>query len=308
MKICVTGGAGFIGSHIAELFLKEGHEVVVVDNFTTGKEENIPAGVRVERMDIVTDDIDALFEREQFDAVNHQAGHLELRTSVIKPLYDAEVNIIGSIRVLNASQRTGVRHITLASSAGGVYGAQENYPAIESDREHPMSPYGAAKRAMELYADYYGSLGTMKAANLRYTNVYGPRQNPFGEAGVLGIFLERWLSGKAAIIHGDGEQRRDYVHVSDVAMANYLAFSGELSGTYNVCTETETSVNEIVVEMQKSLPGVSTPITHGPAKEGDPQRSVASFALIKATAGWEPTVALEDGIRETAEWFRGLSR
>lgn len=308
MKICVTGGAGFIGSHVGELFLKEGHEVVVVDNFSTGKEANVPAGARVVRMDIVHDDINALFERELFDAVSHHAGHLELRTSVIKPLYDAEVNIIGSIRVLHASERTGVRHITLASSAGGIYGEQEHYPAVESDRERPMSPYGVAKRSMELYADYFGSLGTIQATNLRYTNVYGPRQNPFGEAGVIGIFLERWLSGKPAIVHGDGEQRRDYVHVADVARANFLALTAKLSGNYNVCSETETSVNELVAEMQKSLPGVSTEVSHGPAKAGDPPRSVASFQHLKSATGWEPTVSLADGIRGTAEWFLSQHR
>lgn len=308
MKICVTGGAGFIGSHIADLFLQQGHEVVIVDNFYTGKESNVPVGARVERMDIVNDDLDGLFAREKFDAVSHHAGHLELRTSVIKPLYDAEVNVIGSIRVLVAAERSGVQHVTLASSAGGVYGAQENYPAVESDREHPMSPYGAAKRSMELYADYYGSLGAMKTANLRYTNVYGPRQNPFGEAGVLGIFLERWLSGGTAIVHGDGEQRRDYVHVADVARANIMAFTDRLSGNYNVCTETETSVNELVAQMQISLPGVCTPVSHGPAMAGDPPRGVASFQRLKWATGWEPKVTLVDGIRETAEWFRDQHR
>jgi len=308
MKICVTGGAGFIGSHVAELFLNQGHDVVIVDNFSTGKEENVPAGARVERMDIVSDDIDALFEREQFDAVSHQAGHLELRTSVIKPLYDAEVNVMGSIRVLIASERNGVRHITLASSAGGVYGAQENYPATEEDTAHPISPYGVAKRSMELYAEYYGSKGTMKAVNLRYTNVYGPRQNPFGEAGILGIFLERWLSGQGAVVHGAGDQVRDYVHVVDVARANALALQHELSGIYNVCTATETSVNELVAEMQKSLPGMPTPTTYGPAKAGDPPRGVASFQKLKTATAWEPSVALNDGIRQTAEWFQNIPR
>lgn len=308
MKICVTGGAGFIGSHVAELFLNEGHDVVVVDNFSTGKETNVPDGARVEVIDVTTNDVDVLFERERFDAVSHHAGHLELRTSVIKPVYDAEVNVVGSLRVLDAAHRSGVRHVALASSAGGVYGEQEQYPATEADRERPMSPYGVAKRAMELYAQYYGSIGAMKTVSLRYTNVYGPRQNPFGEAGVIGIVLERWLSGRNAVIHGDGEQRRDYVHVADVARANALALEHNLSGIYNVCSNTETSVNELIAQMQESLDGVPSPVLHGPAKAGDPARSVASFELLKTVAGWEPRIGLERGIQETADWFRSLPR
>lgn len=308
MKICVTGGAGFIGSHVAELFLSEGHDVVVVDNFSTGKESNIPSGARVERIDITTDEVDMLFQRERFDAVNHQAGHLELRTSVLKPIYDAEVNVVGSLRVLDAAQRSGVRNMVLASSAGGVYGAQEQYPATEDDEEHPMSPYGVAKRAMELYAQYYDSLGTMKTVSLRYTNVYGPRQNPFGEAGVIGIVLERWLTGRSAIVHGDGDQRRDYVHVTDVARANSLVLRHDLDGIYNVCTNTETSVNDLVAEMQKSLDGIPTPVTYGPPKAGDPARGVASFERLKRATGWEPTIGLAEGLKETALWFRNLPR
>ncbi|MDZ4744547.1 MAG: NAD-dependent epimerase/dehydratase family protein [bacterium] len=308
MKICVTGGAGFIGSNLAELFLAEGHDVVIVDNFSCGKEANIPDGARTERIDVTTDALDALFEKEKFDAVSHHAGQIELRTSVHKPLYDAENNILGSIRVLDAAYRTGVRHVTLASSAGGVYGIADVYPATEATKERPISPYGVAKRSMELYAEYYSALGTMKCVSLRYTNVYGPRQNPFGEAGVIGIVLERWLSGKSATINGDGEQRRDYVHVADVSRANLLVFLAGLEGTFNVCTGTETSVNNLVAEMQKSLEEVPTPIERGPSKAGDPPQGVASFQKLKNATGWAPEIDLADGIRETVEWFRKQPR
>lgn len=303
MKICVTGGAGFIGSHVAEAYINAGHDVVILDDLSTGKEENIPQGATFIKCDITTDDLRSIFERERFDVLNHHAANMELRVSVEDPAHDARINILGTVRLLDAAHRTGVGHIVFASTGGGIYGVQHYYPADEQHPIRPLSPYGVAKRSVELYLDYYRAVYGLTSTALRYTNVYGPRQNPFGEAGVIAIFLERMLSGRASIINGDGEQRRDYVHVRDVARANVLVTEHRLDGVYNVSTGTETSVNRIVALLQASIASTA-PIEHGPAKTGDLARNVCTAAALEAATGWRPTVDVENGIAETASWFR----
>lgn len=303
MKICVTGGAGFIGSHVAEAYINAGHDVVILDDLSTGKEENIPQGATFIKCDITTDDLRSIFERERFDVLNHHAANMELRVSVEDPAHDARINILGTVRLLDAAHRTGVGHIVFASTGGGIYGVQHYYPADEQHPIRPLSPYGVAKRSVELYLDYYRAVYGLTSTALRYTNVYGPRQNPFGEAGVIAIFLERMLSGRASIINGDGEQRRDYVHVRDVARANVLVTERRLDGVYNVSTGIETSVNRIVALLQASIASTA-PIEHGPAKTGDLARNVCTAAALEAATGWRPTVDVENGIAETASWFR----
>jgi UDP-glucose 4-epimerase len=303
MKICVTGGAGFIGSHVAEAYINAGHNVVILDDLSTGKEENIPQGATFIRCDITTDDLRSIFERERFDVLNHHAANMELRVSVEDPAHDARINILGTVRLLDAAHRTGVEHIVFASTGGGIYGVQQYYPADEHHPVRPLSPYGVAKRSVELYLDYYRAVYRLTSTALRYTNVYGPRQNPFGEAGVIAIFLERMLTGRASIINGDGEQRRDYVHVRDVARANVLATERRLDGVFNVSTGIETSVNRIVELLQTSLGSTGT-VEHGPPKTGDLDRNVCSAAALEAETGWRPTVDVENGIAETASWFR----
>ncbi|MBU3741399.1 MAG: NAD-dependent epimerase/dehydratase family protein [Candidatus Kapabacteria bacterium] len=302
MKVLVTGGAGFIGSYVAAAHLRAGHHVVVVDDLSSGREENIPEGATFERIDITSDALDALMDRERFDIVNHHAAHMELRVSVERPLHDAEVNLLGSLRLLEASRRNAVQHVVLASTGGAIYGEQDYYPADESHPVRPMSPYAISKRSMELYADYYRSVHGLSSTVLRYTNVYGPRQNPYGEAGVIAIFLNKWLTGEVPVVNGDGTQTRDYVHAEDVAHANMLAATHRLQGIYNCSTGIETSLNDLIAMLQADLGSVRQ-LSHGPAKLGELPRSSATAARLQAATGWTPAYALRDGIRQTTAWF-----
>lgn len=302
MKILVTGGAGFIGSHVAEAFLAQGEDVVVVDNLSMGRRENVPAGARFVEMDITSDAFTQFILDERFDHINHHAAHMELRVSVERPVHDAEVNILGSIRVLDAARRSGVQHVTLASSTA-VLGEFVDIPATEEHPVRPIAPYGVSKRAMELYADYERLSHGMSITTLRYTNVYGPRQNPHGESGVIAIFLEKFLAGHTPTIHGDGMQERDYIHVSDVALANTIAVQQRVQGTYHICANSAASVLDVVAHLRSAL---ATPciVQHGPAKAGDPARTRGSHAAYTARTGWSPVVELSDGIHSTVAWFR----
>lgn len=303
MKVCVTGGAGFIGSHLTDAYLAAGHDVVVLDNFVTGKEVNVAASsARIVRMSLNHPDLDAFFDDERFDIVNHHAAHMELRVSLDSPLHDAESNILGSIRVMEAARRNGVQHLVLASTGGAVYGVQDYYPADENHPTRPESPYAVAKRSMELYADYYRTVQGLSITTMRYTNVYGPRQNPFGEAGVIAIFLQKWIDGGTPYMYGDGEQTRDYIYISDVVRANMIATERRLQGIYNCCTGIETSLNTIVDNMRKAYHG-ATPIHQSEAKAGDLRRSVCSSRKLQDETGWHPVVGVEEGIGKTVAWF-----
>ena len=302
MKILVTGGAGFIGSHVAQAHVDRGDEVVVIDDLSTGKSENLPDGVRLIEMDITSPELLSIFEHERFDLVNHHAAHMELRVSVDKPMHDANVNVLGSINVLESALRTDVGHCVVASTAA-VYGALITIPANESHPIRPIAPYGVSKRSMELYADYYRITHGMTISTLRYTNVYGPRQNPHGESGVIGIFLNNALTGKRSTIHGDGEQVRDYLYAADAAAANVRAAEKHLDGTYMVCSNTEASVNDVVHHLSSSL-GQPLDVAHGPAKAGDPPKTRGSFDLFHGATGWKPLVDIEEGIRRTVASFR----
>lgn len=303
MKVLVTGGAGFIGSHVAEAHLRRGDEVVVIDDLSTGREANVPNGARFIKMDITSPDVDELFKQERFDILNHHAAHMELRVSVEKPIHDATVNILGSIRLLEAARATGVQHTVIAST-GAVLGAQTVFPADETHPANPIAPYGVSKRAMELYANYYRVTHGMSISVLRYTNVYGPRQNPYGESGVIAIFLDKFIKGQVATIHGAGDQVRDYIHASDVARANVLSAEHRLNDTYMVCANSEASVLEVVEALRSALDGRGE-VVHGPAKAGDPPRTRGSFDKIAAATGWRPQIGLTEGILETANWFLG---
>jgi UDP-glucose 4-epimerase len=287
---------------VAEAYLAQGHEVTVVDNMATGVPENVPKGARLIEMDITTDAFDRLVETEHFDIMNHHAAHMELRVSVNKPMYDAHVNILGSLRVLEASRRSGIGHVILASSGGALYGVQEAYPADEDHPLRPISPYGVAKRSMELYGEYYARLHGMRITSLRYTNVYGPRQNPHGEAGVVAIFLEKSLAGETCVIHGDGRQSRDYIYVADVADANIAVTNTGVEGVFNVATAVETNVNDIVAALGRSM-GKTLDIQHGPAKAGDLMRNVCSSQRLNQATGWKPQIGIEQGIERTVAWF-----
>ena len=302
MKVLVTGGAGFIGSHVVGAHLAAGDVVIVVDDLSTGKRENVPVEAGFVQMDITSTALTDLIMEEGFDVINHHAAHMELRVSVDKPVHDANVNILGSIRMFEAARAARVQHIVVASTAA-VLGEMTHIPADENHPVRPISPYGVSKYAMELYADYYRITHGMSISTLRYTNVYGPRQNPDGESGVIAIFLKKFLQGATATIHGDGSQVRDYIHADDVAQANLLAATMKLNDTYMVCSNSEASVNDVVDELRTSL-GDLVNVVHGPAKAGDPPRIRGSYAKFAAATGWSPRIGLAEGIRQTVESFR----
>jgi UDP-glucose 4-epimerase len=302
MNICVTGGAGFIGSHLCDVYLEAGHTVTAVDNLSTGNAENVPDGVRFVEMDVTTEQFQAFCESERFDAYNHHAAHMELRASVNRPVYDATNNIVGSIRVLEAAKRTQAKHIVLASSIA-VFGVDVPKPLTEEFAMAPSSPYGVSKASQELYARYYQSMFGLPIVTLRYTNVYGPRQNPFGESGVVAIFLQKFLTGKTPTVHGDGSQARDYVYIRDVMRANLLATEANLRGTYIVSTGLLTTVSEVIdgIRLQLHQP---CPVRYDDERLGDPKFVSAWHTLFTQACGWEPRVQFEEGLAETVRWFR----
>ncbi len=308
MRILVTGGAGFIGSHIVDAYIAEGHEVVILDNFSTGNRGNVnPSATLVEGdvRDVGT--VHTLFQSHQFDLVNHHAAQLDVRVSVRDPRFDAETNILGSINLFQAAVEANVRRIVFASSGGTVYGNQERFPADESHPTNPISPYGVAKLSVEKYLHYYMAEYGIRGAVLRYTNVFGPRQNPHGEAGVIAIFCDRLHAGQQPIINGAGTQTRDYVFVGDVVRANVLALQhlgeGEAGGVYNVCTDTETSVTTLFT-MLNGLFDAGASEQHGPGQPGEQLRSRCSFAKVEAAWGWHPETLLHEGLRRTVEFYR----
>jgi UDP-glucose 4-epimerase len=254
-------------------------------------------------MDIRDPQIDEIFRSGQFDVLNHHAAQMDVRRSVADPQFDASVNVLGALNLFERARIHGVRKIVFASTGGAIYGEQDVFPADESHPTRPLSPYGITKLCTEKYLSYYKEVHGIEHVILRYANVYGPRQNPHGEAGVVAIFASRLLRGEQPVINGDGTQTRDYTFVGDVVRANVLALGCSGSHTYNVGTGIESDVNLLFRHLRDALnPGC--PEQHGPAKLGEQQRSVISAAKIGAELGWKPAVALADGLRLTAEYFR----
>jgi len=303
MKILVTGGAGFIGSHVVDLFLHRGHEVVVIDNLSTGTRENLAAGVELIEMDISDPEVDRVFAAGKFDAVNHHAAQIDVRISVNDPLFDARVNILGSLNLLECCLRHGVRKFQFASTGGALYGEQDYFPADEEHPIRPLSPYGIAKFTIERYLYYYHQVHGLEYTALRYANVYGPRQNPHGEAGVVAIFCDRLITGSEAVINGDGKQTRDYVYVEDVARSNLLTLERPLNASLNIGTGIETDVNAIFQVLNRAG-DFGAPENHGPAKKGEQQRSVIRWDRAKELLGWKPEMKLEEGLRHTLDFFQ----
>jgi len=304
MNILLTGGAGFIGSHIADAYLAGGHRVTILDNLSTGRRPNVPAGAVLVEVDIRDQDaVRRVFASSRFDLVNHHAAQMDVRKSVADPLYDASVNILGVLTLLQECVQTGVQRVVFASSGGAVYGEQEAFPADESHATRPISPYGVAKLTTEQYLFYYHAVFGLDAVCLRYANVFGPRQNPEGEAGVVAIFSRKLLAGQEPVINGDGKQTRDYVFVSDVVRANMLASDRTGFQVFNIGTGRETDVNQIFHGIREAV-GSACPERHGGAKKGEQRRSVLSSSRIQKTLGWKPAVTLEDGLRRTVEYFR----
>jgi len=302
MKILITGGAGFIGSNVADRYISLGHQVVIVDNLVTGRTENIPSQATFIKMDICDTKIADVFAKEKPDIVNHHAAQMDVRKSVSDPIYDASVNVIGGLNLLQNCVEHRVKKFIFASTGGAIYGEQDYFPADEKHPLRPLSPYGITKLTTEKYLYFYNQTYQLNYTVLRYANVYGPRQNPHGEAGVVAIFSEKVLTDQQPIINGDGLQTRDYVFVGDVVQANQLVLENGDQKTYNIGTGIETNVNELFQYIVKES-GKSIPQKHAPAKPGEQMRSVLEFSHIKDELGWTPSVKLQDGIRQTFEFF-----
>ncbi len=301
--VCVTGGAGFIGSHVAEAFLAQGRRVLIIDNLSGGKRENVPPGAELHVLDIRSREAADLVRESGIEILVHHAAQMDVRRSVEDPVFDADVNVLGSLNLAEAARRGGVRQILFASTGGAIYGEQDYFPADENHPARPVSPYGISKRSFELYLFYYHVAYGLDATCLRYANVYGERQNPHGEAGVVAIFLNRLLAGEAPTINGEGLQTRDYVHVSDVVRANLAAAGRPGYHVYNVGTGVETSVVDLYKEIARSL-GSDLQARHGPAKPGEQKRSVVDATLGRRELGLPPPIPLSEGLARTAAWFR----
>jgi len=303
MRILVTGGAGFIGSHVAQSYVDAGHEVLVLDNLSSGKEENVPAGVRFVFGDIGSDTAVEAIRTFRPEVLNHHAAQINVRKSVEDPLFDARENILGTLNLLEAARRNVVRKVIFSSSGGAGYGEQEYFPADEKHPMRPVSPYGVAKVAVENYLHFYRGQYGLEYTSLRYANVYGPRQDPHGEAGVVAIFCTRLLREQAAIINGDGEQTRDYVYVGDLVRANLEALNRGDGLGINIGTAQETDVNTLFRRL-RDLSGSRQEEIHGPPMPGEQRRSVIENRLAYDELGWYPNVSLDEGLAFTLAYFR----
>lgn len=303
MKILVTGGAGFIGSHIADAYIKAGHDVVIIDNLSTGREKNVNPKATFVKMDIRDKKVADVFKKHQFDIVNHQAAQMDVRLSVKDPIYDAENNVIGFLNIVQNAADHRVKKVIYASSGGVVYGEQDYFPADEEHPLRPYCPYGVTKLIGEKYLFYYAMTYGMKYTAFRYANVYGPRQNPHGEAGVIAIFLQKLLKSEQAIINGDGGQTRDYVYIADVVKANVAALEKGDNDVFNIGTGVETDVNEIFRELNRET-GVNMPEKHGPGMPGEQRRSVLNIQKAGKILGWQPDYDFASGIKATVEFFK----
>jgi UDP-glucose 4-epimerase len=306
-RVLVTGGAGFIGSHVAEAFLTTGFEVAIVDNLSTGRRENVPGGVEFYPFDIKSPDTFDLICRWQPQVLVHHAAQMSVRVSVDDPAMDARENILGSLNLFEAAARAKVERIIFASTGGAMYGDQAPVPAREQDWPMPECPYGIAKLAVEHYLHFYHREHGIIPLRLRYANVYGPRQNGLGEAGVVAIFIEKFLAGEQPVINGDGRQTRDFVYVGDIVAANLLAMEYTKAGTFNIGTGKETDILTIYLRLQEIIGSSHGPV-HGPAKPGEQIRSALDSSLARSNLRWQPQVSLLEGLTRTVQAFRERSQ
>jgi UDP-glucose 4-epimerase len=303
MHVVVTGGAGFIGVHTSRALLARGHRVTALDDLSHGKQEAVPEGARLIVRDVRTPEAIADLADLRPDAVLHLAAQMDVRRSVADPAFDASVNVVGTVNVLEAARAAGVRRVVFASTGGAIYGEQEQFPAAEGHPRRPASPYGVSKLCGEEYLAYAARAHGIPALALRYSNVYGPGQDPHGEAGVVAIFCGRLLRGEPPIINGDGLQTRDYVHVEDVAAANCAALESTAGGALNIGTGREATVVEVCGLLAREL-GFQRPPIHAAAKPGEQRRSSIDPSAARTALGWEPRVELAAGLAQTARWFR----
>ncbi|MBT4652023.1 MAG: NAD-dependent epimerase/dehydratase family protein [Candidatus Pacebacteria bacterium] len=303
MKILITGGAGFIASHVADAYVANGHEVVIVDNLSTGKTKFVPEKAKFIEADITDKEtIQRIIREEKPEVINHHAAHIQVGYSVENPQFDAENNIIGILNIMEAAKDIGVKKVIMAATGGAMYGNKQT-PFDETMKEQPLSPYGISKRAGELYLNYYHELYNIPFVSLRYSNVYGPRQNAHGESGVVAIFSEMIMAGKTPLINGDGTHTRDYVYVGDVVKANLLALETEFVGELNIGTTTEISTNEVFDIVVTEL-GSDIKKEYGPARPGEQVTSSLSYQKAKEVLGWEPEMSFPEGVKKVAAWYK----
>ena len=324
-KVLVTGGAGFIGSHIVDLLIENNYDVVVVDDLSSGRKENLPQDVKFYNLNITNiQELEKIFEQEKPDYVIHEAAQISVSLSVREPILDAQTNIFGSLNLLQCCVKCGVKGVVFASSGGTVYGEPTRFPVNENHSLLPLSPYGISKVTVEHYLNFYQKNYHLDYIALRYGNVYGPRQDPYGEAGVIAIFIQKMLKGEKPTINGDGDYIRDYVYVKDVAQANLLALknlkkSPEVSAKtkadkkqqsvlkgFNLGTEKGTSVNELFAFL-KDIMKFSCPADYGPARPGDLRKNILNCQKIQNTFGWKPQTDLSSGLKETVNWFKKVN-
>ena len=309
-RALVTGGAGFIGSHVADLYLENGYEVTILDNFSSGRRENVPARARLLELDLTSENAARVVRDGRFDVISHLGAQIDVRKSVANPMFDASINIVGTLNIVEAVRASGYPTRMIFSSTGGaLYGDFVTPPNVEDYPKDPESPYGIAKLSAELYLAYYARVHRVDTVALRYANVYGPRQDPHGEAGVVAIFCNRILTGQPLTVFGDGSQTRDYVFVKDVARANLAAATRDLPSPgrldargFNIGTGVETSVVALAEALQRSA-GSIVPIDFAPARPGEQQRSAVSIAKAQQVLQWKPQVALHEGLEQTFAFF-----
>lgn len=304
MRILVTGGAGFIGSNVVDRYIELGHQVSVLDNLSTGKKVNLNSRAKFYQIDLLDPKLSAVFKEGKFDIVNHHAAQIDVRKSVEDPAFDATVNIIGSINLLQQCVKNKVGKFIFASSGGAIYGEDNKFPVSETGKIQPLSAYGIAKRSVELYVHMYQAVYGLQFTIFRYGNVYGPRQDPKGEAGVNAIFIGKMLKNQLVTINGDGNQERDYVYVGDVVGANVLALAQQGEGeTYNVGSGKGTSVNQIFTDL-KVIIDYKPPANYGPAKKGEIYKIYLDTSKITAKLGWQPAVSFPEGLKKTVDWYK----
>ncbi len=308
MKVLVTGGAGFIGSHVADALVDRGYDVHVMDDLSGGRRANVPDAATFHELDIRSDEAADLMQRERFDALVHLAAQMDVRRSVADPRFDADVNVLGFLNLMEAGRDAGLGKVVFSSTGGAIYGdpdpaVNDGGPQPEGHPQRPLSPYGITKLVTERYLYFYETSYGIPYVALRFGNVYGPRQNPHGEAGVVAIFTERLLDGQQPVIYGHGEQTRDYVYVGDVVRAVLAGLDHECSETVNVGTGVETSVNTLFQTLN-TITDAGADEAHAEGKPGEQQRSVLDVSRAERVLGWQPEVSLEDGLEKTVDWFR----
>lgn len=308
MRTLVTGGAGFIGSHLAEALLAAGHNVLIIDDLSGGKAENIPEGAELAQVDISRPEAEQVVTEYRPEAVFHHAAQMDVRKSVADPVFDSIINVSGTVRLASAAARVGCNLFSMASTGGAIYGEQDRFPADETHPTRSESPYGVSKLCGEVYLGYFHRAYGMRCVSLRYGNVYGPRQDPHGEAGVVAIFTQKMLRNEAPTIFGDGGNTRDYVFVADVVRANLSVLTNDKArGAYNIGTGIETSVNALAKTIA-SAARYTGEIHKAPGKPGEQRRSVLDAHRAHDELGWKPATSFEKGIVATVEWFAGREK